>query len=385
MSTERAHHPYSPSSLEMLEACPCYRNRNEVNQHERTIAGTKAHAVAESGKDDATLGDDDAEAVADCLDLIDRRKRAMIDLARENGQGSCEIRIFKENYWPVDQRNFLDTDTTTGGYADEVLVCGEAAEIFDWKFGKWAVTDASVNLQGIAYALGVFHRFPDVRVATVWFNQPHLNLTTSATFKRDQVPELYLRVQTVVARARDARLRGDFSTATPKVPACNFCANLGICPKVAAFACKVGHKFFPLEIPDNISPTQLLNSRDASLGLRLASVVKIWAESFRAQVTNRVLDGRADVPEGYTVENKRGEREIIDMGKLKATALQYLTEEEYATTLSTTFGALEKLINEKAPRGQKKAALQDFKTKLEEVGATAKGEPYSYLKVKNSR
>lgn len=368
----------------MLEACPCFINRQSTKLHERTIAGTKAHNVADTLTDDNTLSDEDAEAVAECLDLVEQRKREMIGAAIDFGDVPESVREYKENYWPVDNTPTDGENCTTGGYADVVLVWKSWAEIIDYKFGKWAVTDAGVNLQGIAYALGVFKRFPEVEHVTVWFKQPHINLTTSAEFVREQFADLYLRVQTVVARAVIARQRKDFATATPCTPACNFCGNLGDCPKVAEFALKVGHKFHPIEIPDNITPTQLLNDRDTSLGMRLSQVVSVWAEAFRRQITNRVLERRADIPEGFKLES-RSERQVIDGEKLKTIALRYLTEAEYATTLSTTFGGLEDLISEKAPRGSKKAALVEFKNALEDAGATVKGRPYTFLKAVNSK
>src|SRR6185503_1715749 len=115
-----------------------------------------------------------------------------------------------------------------------------------------------------------------------------------------------------------------------------------------------------------------------NLGMRLAAVVKIWAEAFRRQVTDRVLAMRAPIPEGFKLEN-RSEREIIDMAKLKAVALQHLTEAEYETTLSTTFGGLEEIINNKTARGSKKDALQAFKAALEASGAVKRGQAYSFL------
>lgn len=367
---QRAHHEYSPSSLESLEACPCYKGKEST--HERTTAGTKAHAVAESRKDDASLSDDDAEAVAECLDLVEKRKTEM-------GAG---VQEFKEEYWPIDDLMFPDgVSATTAGYADTVLVSasGHLAEIIDYKFGNWKVTNAKENPQGIAYALGVFHRFSTVQAVTIWFIQPLVGHTTSATFTRGQIPELYLRIQVIVARAREARAKGDFSTATPKVPVCSFCANIGQCPRVAEFALKVGQKFYPLEISDNISPTMLHTARDTNIGMRLASVVKVWSEAFRRQLTDRVLARRADMPEGFRLET-RTEREIVDMAKLKQVALQHLTPEEFESTLSTTFGGLEEIITEKSPRGSKKEAVKAFKQALEDSGAVKRGAPYSFLK-----
>src|SRR5688572_24995158 len=69
LSEERVHHPYSPSTLQSIEACPCYKSR--PSQHVRTIIGTLAHKATETRRDDDRLDDDDASAVAQCLDFYD--------------------------------------------------------------------------------------------------------------------------------------------------------------------------------------------------------------------------------------------------------------------------------------------------------------------------
>ncbi len=384
---ERTHHSYSPSSLESLECCPCFINRQSDTPHERTVAGTKAHNVVDSRTDDATLSDEDAEAAAECMDLVGQSKKAMEeawerDFPSDPNKWTAErVLEIREDYWPIDREVFSDAVATTAGYSDTVLVshCRTKAEVWDWKFGRWPVTDAKENLQGIAYALGVFHRFPTVQEVQVFFIQPLLEHKTNAVFKRSDVSALELRVKIVVARAREARRTGDFLTANPTVPVCGFCGNLGKCPKVAAFACKVGHKYYPLEIPEDITPTAIHDAKNTSLAMRLAFVVKNWAEAFRTQVTDRVLAMRADLPEGFKIESRAG-REIVDMAKLKEIALTHLTEPEYETTLSTTFGALEEFVSDKAPRGSKKKALEDFKAQLEAAGAVKRGEAYHFLK-----
>lgn len=417
MTTEtRKHHSYSPSTLQSLEACPCYRGKEST--HARTIAGSIAHAVTESKQDDARLDDDDAEAAAECLDFYERRRVLMeeartaaadtlaIDMAGNNSHPDItwqdadretpQITELLETYLPVDDLTFSDDYqnpltklsikedvlSTTAGYVDRALISHDKtyAELFDWKFGFWPVESANNNLQGIAYALGLFKRYPTIQRIWFWFKQPHLDAVSCADFTRGNIPALYLRIQTVVARAREARHKGDFSAAQPVVPVCNFCALIGVCPKVAAFACKVGSKFFPLEIPENITPTMIQTSRDTTLGMRLASVVATWAEAFRRQTTDRVLRGDADIPAGFKVESK-SKRDIVDADKFKITSLKFITESEYGALQDPPgFGKIEDLIKDKSPRGQKKTAIEDFKKALESDGAVVKSPSYSYLK-----
>lgn len=407
LSSERAHHPYSPSTLGNLEWCPHYTGRQSETPHVRTVAGTRAHGVVETGEDDHRLSDEDAVAAAECLDFVEQRKRIMFAEAAEARQkattASCALRDalilpseaefegkiqeLQETYLPVDDRVFPDCAATTAGYVDRVLINynGTHAEMFDWKFGFWPVEKAEDNLQGIAYVLGLFHAYPSLTAITFFFKQPHLGILDKAVFTRAQVPELYLRVQTVVARAREARrldaaaIFGDFSLAKPGVPICNFCANLGRCEKVAAFACKVGRKFHPVEVPEDITPTTVQDPHQTTLAIRLASILKVWCDAFRRQVTDRVLRGEADLPAGHRIQ-EMSKRELIDPEKFRGVALRYLTQAEFESTLESSFGAVEKIVSDKAPRGQKTTTLKELQQALLDCGAVKKGDSFSFLR-----
>jgi len=429
MSEERVHHPYSPSTLGCLEACPCYEGYQSKTPHERTIAGARAHDAVESGVDDARLSDEDAVAAAECLDFVNRRQQLMeeartraIAASKEasevSGQPATlfnEILELKEVYLSVDDKEFeeirwvekepdpnhvpqwigkfkakelVKVKATTAGYVDRVLIdhTRTYAELLDWKFGMWSVEAAECNPQGIAYTLGLFHEYPTLQKVRVWFKQPHIDLISEAVFTRDQIPELYLRVQTIVARARAARAAGDFAAATPMVPACNFCKNIGKCPKVTAFACKVGSKFYPLDIPSDITPTMVLSGPDTTLAMRLSQVLAVWAKSFRSQVTDRVIRGDAPVPSGFKLASGSTGREVVKPDEFRKIALTQLTEAEYASISPVPgFGAVEELVKEKAPRGSKKAAVEDFQKQLMDSGAVVPGNSYIFLRATSEK
>lgn len=395
---ERPHHPYSPSSLQYLEACPNYQSRQDVI-HERTVAGSKGHKVVEIMEDDNELSDQDAEAAAECLDFVESRRKIMQDEANrawaDAGQPpiaigdfkSWQVTELKEQYLPVDDIVFPDCLGTTAGYMDEILLNWNEtyAEMIDWKFGMWKVEPAATNLQGIAYTLGLFKKFPKLQQVHVWFKQPHLNFLTEAVFTRTQIPELYLRVQAVVARARLARQSGNYSMACPCVPACNFCANLGKCSHGLNFALQVSKKFSPLEFPSDITPTKVLDPHNTKLALNLAAVMKVWSESFRRQVTDRVLRREVPVPEGMYVFEMPGRRKIVDMDKFRSIALRYMTEKDYLATLEASFGTVEDVISSNAPRGTKKSTVDAFATELEQFGAVARGDSFPCLKVSTEK
>jgi hypothetical protein len=391
--TERPHHPYSPSSLANLEACPDYIGRD--SKAVRSIIGTIAHKATETQEDDTRLDDDDAAAVAECLDFVEERRlilqqEATAAVTDNNGvlTGTpVEIQELKEAYLPIDDIVFDDAISTTAGYVDHVLLNYNItyAEVIDWKFGYWAVEGAETNPQGIAYVLGLFKKYPSLRAVRFWFKQPLIGLLSEHTFNREEIPVLYLRIQAIVARARLARRKQDFSTARAYVPACNFCANLGRCPIGLANALKVGKKFHPLEFPDDITPTMILDPQNTKKALTLASVVKIWAEAFRRQVTDRVLRNDAAVPEGMIIQTMPGRRGIVDLSKFREIALQYVTRDEYEKCLDATFGPIEEIIKDKSPRGTKKSAVEDFKKALVDSGAVVHGDGYAFLKVQNDK
>lgn len=392
-SETRTHHPYSPSTLNNVEWCPSYRGAQAAQVHERTTAGTRAHGVADTGEDDRRLSDDDAAHAASCLDFVQQRRLLLQeDADRAKGEAVMKkgvhpltdlftVSELKELYLPIDDLKFPDCESTTAGYFDCLLLSYDRkyAEGFDWKFGRWPVEDPKSNLQVISYVLGMFKKFPELEMIRFWIKQPLLDVVKDAVFTRAEVGALYLRVQVVVARAREARTKGDFATANPAVPICQFCAELGRCPKVAEFACKVGAKFHPLAIPADITPSMLHAPDAAALGLNLAAVLKVWCEAFRRQVTDRILRREMDMPPGQKLQTMR-KRELVDMAKLRAVALRFLTTAEFESTLEATFGAVEGLISEKSPRGQKESTVKEFQQALLDAGAVKLGDEFSFLR-----
>jgi hypothetical protein len=149
---------------------------------------------------------------------------------------------------------------------------------------------------------------------------------------------------------------------------------------VAQFAITIGRKFAPLQVPENITPTSLLNDHDTTLGLRLAQVMEVWARAFKGQTTDRILRGAAAVPTGYTLQSRSG-RDVVNVDTFFRIALKYVSADEY-TSLSEPpgFTKLEKVIKDRAPRGQKEGAVKEFAEDLIESGAVVRTAPYTFLR-----
>lgn len=405
-STEsRKHHPRSPSKLQSLEACDCFKSREDVI-HERAIAGTLAHTVADTLEDDDKLSDDDSAAVAECLDFAEERRREL-DAAAETAwlkacesqrepppsRGDYQVREIKEEYLPIDDCTYDDTTATTAGYADHIFISWDErhAELIDWKFGKWAVERADNNVQGFAYALGLFKRFPKLLTVHIWFKQPHLDYVTEVVINRSQLPDIYLRIKVIVERAYIAEKRkaansadvfAAFSSASPHTPICLFCGDIGRCPKVGEIALNIAKKYHPVKFPDTLKLHELISPSQTALMLELVGVVKIFCEQARRHITDRCLRGDSELPEDYIIKTKNGNRKIVDMDKFREVALKYLSDKDYQLCLDASFGNIESKISELAPRGSKEKTVEEFKKALEEAGAVERGQPYSFLQQK---
>lgn len=394
MSEERIHHPRSPSKLQFLEACPCYQSK-EGKVHARATAGTLAHKVVDSGEDAANLGDDDALAAAECLDFVAQRREMLQQEAdeaydsrrNENRQGVISRQDFsvaeiKEQYLPIDDCEFSDAKSTTAGYIDHAFLSWDQSygEIIDYKFGMWAVERADNNLQGIAYALGLFKKYPELQKVRVWFKQPHLDLLTDCLWTREQIPALYLRIKVITQRAYDAQQKDDFSTAAPHTPVCLFCENIGRCPVVINHALNVAKKFHPLAFPESIQPYELEDPKKGGLAMDFVAVMKVFCEGFRKRFTERVISGASELPAGFAIQRRDGARAISDMKKFETVTKKYLTDSEYQACLEASFGTVEEKISEKTPRGMKTNIIQQYRKELEESGAIARGQSFSFLR-----
>ncbi len=404
LSTERIHHPYSPSSLQLREACPKFQQRGGP-VHEMATIGTKQHNAVDSQQDDETLPDFRAAAVAECIRHCEER-------AKEYPGGT----VLKEAYLPIDnqavvisaveQFTIVDPDTklecpgfrresysfrgTTAGYIDFAVISADEteAELTDFKFGNNAVEDADNNVQGMGYALGLLKKYPKLEKITVRFIMAHLDLVSECVFLRKDFPAIRLRVCTIVRRAIEAAAReGDFSMATPNNSACLFCGLIGKCPKVAEFVIRLGRKYRPLEIPESVTPSTLHDPKQVGTGLKLASVVAQWAEAYKRQANAKTIDSPGFIPEGYIlVETQKRKvvkaRELIDLAK------RFVRPENapaIEACVDVALGSLEDLISTDAPRGSKEKTVEEFGKLALNMGAVELGEPFAFLRQQRSQ
>lgn len=378
----RLHHPFSPSKLQYLEVSPHWTG--EANsESEASLAGTAQHDAAEDHTDidDPRLEDHQAEAVAMCKGYRDQI------IAKYPG-GS----VLKEVYLPVDGATVLDDagnsfPGTTGGYVDLAVISADRkiAEIADWKFGLWSVEPAENNLQGIAYLLGLFYKFPSLEEITVHFVMPHREEIDFHTFKREQFPALLLRVRTVVARARAARSNPapDGTVQAGKcsvtVSSCLWCGNLGKCVPAATFSLKVGHKYSPALVPANVQPSLMSDPAKAKQTMEISQLMAAWAKAVRAQITLKAIEEDVWLPEGYVLRS-RADNEVVDPVKIMDAARKLgVSDKDIEAARSIKMTPLNKSVSDLSPRGEKKAAVEKFREDLLASGALVKEAPIYFL------
>lgn len=354
--------------------------------------GTKQHQVAETGLDDITIPDEKAAGVASGLQFLDERR------AFYPGHSYAT-----EEYLAIDEEiiEILRPDGTlpedfptrylgtTAGYLDARIVSADEteAEVVDFKFGQVAVEQADNNLQGGAYALGLLKKFPKLRKITVWFVMPHRDDVSGCQFDLTELAEMRLRIKVVVARAvlAHADLQ-DFSMATPNQGACMFCSNIGRCPKIAEIALNVGKKYSPLDIPASISTVVFTDPTEVANGLKLAGIIKTWAEAYRTQATAKSIESDF-IPVGYKLVSS-AKRSIVNAKKLGDFAKTYLPEgdrEKVEGLYDIALGAVEKLISVAMPRGEKEKAVKAFGAAAIDAGLLKLGAPFAFLRQDNAK
>lgn len=388
----RSHHPTSPSSLQTREASPCWLNRSESS--EAAERGTKQHESADSRKDDNELTDAEYLAVESTHIVVDQACQRL---------GPDAI-VIREAYWHVDDREIIGDDGhkwigTSGGFADVVVISRDwtRAQVSDWKFGAWSVEPAENNLQGIAYALGVFHeadlRGHKMQEVTVEFYSPHLSEFTRHTFTRADRPKMLLRVVAAAERAKDtlARIKKDptnLANYTTSTSACTFCGRVGFCPAIAKIGFTLGKKYQQLDVENIEKDVRGLDLSDptvAHAGLQLWGILGKAAAEYRKRVTERAIENPAYIPVGYSIMVSNP-REVRDLEGVIKISEEYLPSDVVRGMLSLPITTVEKEISKRAPRGAKELTVQEFADKLVASGAVVpRDTPTISLRMKNEK
>lgn len=167
--SNRGHAPISPSQLPSRNNCEGFLpepNEGKVI-HPVTLEGTRCHEALETGDDSLLESEWEERHVATCRDYLKILPDSEVQLIEPL------IEILGGRTWGYADRVHLNTK-------ENPTKC----DLVDWKFGFNGVVDAEHNLQGIAYAVGLFETYPSLDEITVHFVLPRRGEVSIHTFRR---------------------------------------------------------------------------------------------------------------------------------------------------------------------------------------------------------
>jgi len=342
----RIHAEYSPSGLKMFEACPSYKKREGSN----AIAdqGTKIHEAIDSG-DTSLLTEEEAAIAQYCFDFQGHIR---------SSKGTAPVTELRER---VLQINLGDENTF--GSADLIEIYGDgSAVLMDWKTGFGGVDDAEINSQVWAYTLGVFQAHPEVHTVDAYLVLPRRQEISHATFKRSEADKLALRVGTIISRAKTVAGQ-EFN---PQEGVCDYCSNRGSCKALAEKALIIGQKA-GFDVPESISLDGSPDDR-AKL-LKLANLLSLWSDDTKKELLRQALEQGAEIP-GYRLDQRKTPR-TIDNPVAGWEAIKTMVDlEEFLSAASRiSVPTLEKIVSEKAAKGQKAKAKEALEDALRDANA----------------
>ena len=272
-------------------------------------------------------------------------------------------------------------DGLTFGTADIVMLNtkGDWAIIGDAKFGWNPVEDAETNLQGWAYAVGVFEKYPNVTMVDVVFAQPRLDMVSRSRFYRHtDLEKMRLRVMAVIARAKDHKPED----LKPSEFSCLYCGAKATCTALHKKALLISSKFAPLaddaEMLEIYNPAQLATPELRGKAEILRRVLEPWCEKVRKENLRYAVEEGEHIP-GFEVKSRAGRRSVSDSQLTWELVKDKLTPEEFAAVTEISVAQLLKAYSSKAPRGSKEKLKQEIEDRLTDAGVLQGGEEIRFL------
>jgi hypothetical protein len=345
----RDHAEHSPSALKMFEICPGYKPNEGSNW--AAERGTRIHEALEA-EDISRLVDSDEQAIAQkCFDYVQELVAS---------KGERVVAIHKEVKFEID----LGGGESTFGTCD-LCVIFESGDMFliDYKTGYGAVEDAEINTQAWAYSIGAFQKFRNVGKVAFYFLMPVRDEVSYAEFTRADLPNMGLRLQTIIKRAKEGAI------FNPQSGVCDYCGNQAKCPALAKKALLIASKYpdigFP--IPNDILGADASAEELSSL-LSLAPVMESWAEGIRKLALEKSLKEGWELP-GFRLQEKKSPRSVTSALLAYDAVKDTVAIKDFLAACSkVSIPDLEKYFAESIPRGKKRQAKQELVDRLTDAG-----------------
>ena len=279
------HHKYSPSSLELYEACPCYKPDDSPRDTTAADEGTLMHLAAET--DDVSILE--TEEQVEQVERVLSFKRELI------AKYDTPIVLNEER---------VTVEGLTRGTVDLTVISGDEADLLDYKFGRNPVTEADLNGQVQAYVAGTFEAHPDLQTIHATLILPRQDHVTSATYTRGNLDRIRLRISTIIDRCES-----EDKVPHPTDKGCMYCGNKASCSALHDYALNVGAT---LPVPVTFDMEQVTSPEDMAQLLVLGKLLEDWSKQVRGSVTKLAIEDGVEIP-GFGIASRSGTYEITEV------------------------------------------------------------------------
>jgi superfamily II DNA or RNA helicase len=349
----RGHAKYSPSGLKYFEICGSFKNRG--GSTEAADRGTRIHEALDAG--DITL-------------LVDEGERAVAQKCADYEQEIVSAKL-ETGAKLLAQHNEIFLDIPLGGGEETFGTCDkcyvfddQSLILIDYKTGYGQVDDAEINTQAWAYTLGAFAKFPQTVVADFFFLMPVRDEVSGASFQRSQVPEMRLRLQTIIARAKAG---GHYN---PQPGVCDYCGNKASCQALHQKAFLIAAKCGPgITLPADTDPITGGDTPESlAVLLQIAPVMEDWADQVKKRALELSLNEGWELP-GYKLTERSTPRAITSALQAYEAVKDTVNLTDFLAACSkVSVPDLEKFFAEGLPRGKKGQGKQELVNRLTDAG-----------------
>jgi hypothetical protein len=373
-----AHAKWSPSKLKYVELCPGFDNRQGAPNPAAEM-GTRIHEALE--KMDLDLLTDNWERL-----IGERCMEAYQDIVSRHGWEGREY----ETHHEIRLEISLGDDMETFGTCDVLLIHGLQGIAIDWKTGKGAIDDASINTQAQAYTLGAFQRHTHLQKIHFYFVVPQRDEVTFHTYERADCDRIKLRLNTIIRRAEqfqsdwNGRQPIPVEMFNPQPNLCEFCAHQSRCHAVTAKVFDIAKKYGTngLPVPAQVHGSETDDPEDMANLLQLLPVVQAWIDGVKARSKQMAFEEGLEIP-GFEPKERAGRRTITSATAawdVLSKMVPDMTIDDFLSRMGpVSFNDIADVVKDATPRGKKTAMANQFEDALIEMGVLDQAPPSQYL------
>jgi RecB family exonuclease len=349
----QSHAEHGPSSLKYKEICPSWRNRDSDNWASQK--GDRIHAAMETDEPSHCANDEERAMYESLQGFVVSIVKQRAEEKRRVAEDHRELRV------DID----LGCERSTFGTCDRFLIYSDnTADAIDYKTGYGEIDDAEINIQGQAYVLGMFQKFPRVTEITMWFLVPARDEVSMHTYKREDMPVIRLRVSTIIERAEKG---GAFN---PQPGVCDYCATQAQCPALANKALLIAQRYDRdgLAIPESVHGSEQNDPDAVAKLLTLVPIIESWAAGVRKRATEMAVEQGVELPGFKVIETKRARSITSGLGAWEAVKEAVDLRDFMTCVDKVSYPRLEELFASKAAKGTKAKTRQALEGKLRDLG-----------------